>query len=91
MRLRFTVGFLILLLLAPCLSFAGEFRTIDERDALLLERSQLEIQLLEERVARLRERALRLAQDIQRKDNTEGWSLDLPNRRWEKPDPPKGK
>ena len=91
MRLRLTIGFTILLLLTPCLSFAGEFRSIEERDALLLERSQLEIQLLEERVARLRERALRLAQDIQRKDNTEGWELDLAARKWVKPDPPKGK
>ena len=89
MRMRL-FGFLIALLLAaPC--YAAEFRPLSEEDGLRLEKVQLEIQLLEERTARLKERAIRFAQDIMRRDSVEGWTLDLESRRWLKPEAPKGK
>lgn len=71
--------------------FASETKPIQEIDAIRLEKAQLEVQFLEERVARLKERAVRMLQDLQRRDGTEGWTLDLDARRWTKPETPKEK
>ncbi len=83
MRMRFVVCVLGLAIATPC--FAAEFRHLSEEDGLRLEKAQLEIQLLEERTARLKERAIRFAQDLQRRDGAGGYSLDLRCRRWLKP------
>ena len=69
--------------------WAQSTKPLDELDALRLEKAQLEVDFLEERVARLKERGARMLQDIRRRDGTEGWTLDLDGRRWTKPDPPK--
>jgi len=85
---RYAISLLLIGLWASP-AFAEEGKTLPEIDALRLEKAQLEVQFLEERVSRLKERAVRMLQDIQRREGTEGWTLDLDGRRWTKPDPPK--
>jgi hypothetical protein len=80
---------LILLLSSP--AFAADTRPLQEVEALTLERYELQVQLLQERIARLKEQAIRYAQDIQRRDGVEGWTLNLEGRKWVKPEPPKDK
>ena len=83
---------LLMLARALCSSVAfGATQPLAEIDALRIEKAQLEVQFLEERVARLKERAVRMLQDIQRRDGTEGWTLDLDARRWSKPETQKEK
>ena len=86
---RWITGCATVCLMVATPVWAQTTKPLDELDGLRIEKAQLEVQFLEERVARLKERAVRMLQDIQRREGTEGWVLDLDARRWTKPDPPK--
>ena len=86
---RWFVGCVVTGLILATPVWAQTTKPLDELDGLRIEKAQLEVQFLEERVARLKERAVRMLQDIQRREGTEDWVLDRDAQRWTKPDPPK--
>lgn len=71
----------------------SETKALGELDALKIEKSeavyqmlQAEVRALQERAERVKDQTIRYIQDVARGQGTEGWKLNLPERRWEKPD-----